>query len=168
MPADMLANTRASAPLSAAWARRASSRWALSSRRRSRVGVRRLPGGLGDGVTEVVAAGFLEGGQMGLVDGGEAPAGIDDRTGLGEPGDEPGRERDGAVEGGLVGVGCGRLRGSRRGGDAALEEDAGSSVVQPARPSAAAPDAAIAERRVAFTPATLSPGPAPDPGRYRG
>ena len=52
--------------------------------------------------------------------------------------------------------------------DAALEEDAGSSVVQPARPSAAAPDAAIAERRVAFTPATLSPGPAPDPGRYRG
>ena len=109
---------------------------------------------------------------MGLVDGGEAPAGIDDRAGLREPGDEPGRERDGPVEGGLVGVGCGRLRGGDvdgdEDGDAALEEDAGSSVVQPARPSAAAPDAAIAERRVAFTPATLSPGPAPDPGRYRG
>ena len=57
MPADMLANSRASAPLSAAWASRASSRWAFSSRRRSRAACpARLPGGLGRGANVVPAA----------------------------------------------------------------------------------------------------------------
>ena len=118
MPADMLANTRASAPLSAATARRASSPWARSSRRRSLAGVSRGPAGTGAVGVADGARRVLQRVQVCRVHRGEA-------TGRVEPGRCPlqgdqqvGGDRDSAVQGDLVGIGrrgLGRRRLARPG-----------------------------------------------------
>ena len=168
IPADMLANTRASAPLSAARARRASSRWAFSSRRRSTsarrvcsAGWARVPSrrwrppsaARPDGLR-----GWRRGARRDRRPGWLRRA----RRGARRQGHRP-------IEGHLVGVGRGCLGGRRRGG-------AGGSR-RARRPLGRAPGQAqcrhsgrrdTAARRVAFTRRPYRRGRGSISGRYRG